>query len=235
MPAHTPVDIAYFSDVLCVWAYVAQIRVDELKRHYNSNISLHYHFTPIFGCTEKRISNAWCDKGGYQGYSQHVREVCSRFPHVTVHERIWQDNIPASSVGCHHFIKAVQLLEDQGQIPAQPMAEYHGNTLFEETVWRLRQAFFRDMLNIAELGCHLTIAGQLGLPVARITELLNNGSAMAAMCCDEQLGDGYKVEGSPTYVLNEGRQKLYGNVGYRIIEANVHEILERPENQATWC
>jgi len=36
-------------------------------------------------------------------------------------------------------------------------------------------------------------------------------------------------------LLNEGRQKLYGNVGYRIIEANVQEILHQPGNQASWC
>ncbi len=33
----------------------------------------------------------------------------------------------------------------------------------------------------------------------------------------------------------QGRQKLYGNLGYRIIEANVQEILSRPEHQASWC
>ena len=58
---------------------------------------------------------------------------------------------------------------------------------------------------------------------------------MAAFCRDIELRDEYRVEGSPTYVLNQGRQKLYGNLGYRIIEANVQEILSRPEHQASWC
>jgi hypothetical protein len=35
--------------------------------------------------------------------------------------------------------------------------------------------------------------------------------------------------------MNEGRQKLYGNVGYRILDANVRELWERPQAQASWC
>jgi hypothetical protein len=44
------------------------------------------------------------------------------------------------------------------------------------------------------------------------------------------------VKGSLMMILNEGRQKLFGNVGYRIIEANIHELLREPNpDQASWC
>jgi hypothetical protein len=44
------------------------------------------------------------------------------------------------------------------------------------------------------------------------------------------------VKGSPTMILNQGRQKLFGNVGYRIIEANIQELLREPNpDQASWC
>ena len=43
------------------------------------------------------------------------------------------------------------------------------------------------------------------------------------------------VKGSPTWVLNEGRQLLYGNVGYRILNANIEELLKNPGNEASWC
>jgi hypothetical protein len=37
-------------------------------------------------------------------------------------------------------------------------------------------------------------------------------------------------------ILNQGRQKLFGNVGYRIIEANIQELLrEANPDQASWC
>ncbi len=43
------------------------------------------------------------------------------------------------------------------------------------------------------------------------------------------------LKGSPSLVMNNGRQVLYGNVGYRIINANVKELLKRPDSEASWC
>jgi hypothetical protein len=44
------------------------------------------------------------------------------------------------------------------------------------------------------------------------------------------------VKGSPTLILNQGRQKLYFNVGYRLIEANIQELLRQPNpDHASWC
>jgi hypothetical protein len=50
-----------------------------------------------------------------------------------------------------------------------------------------------------------------------------------------ELKDKYNLEGSPSYIMDNGRQKLYGNVGYHVIEANVRELLENPGGQASWC
>jgi hypothetical protein len=45
-----------------------------------------------------------------------------------------------------------------------------------------------------------------------------------------------RIQGSPSFVLNDGRQILYGNVGFKIIEANIREILRQPTaDQASWC
>ena len=108
-------------------------------------------------------------------------------------------------------------------------------TLFEEAAWRIRLAFFRDGKNVSELSCLLEVAQELGLPTNEIERSMSNGEAMAAMCRDLELRDEFRVEGSPTYILNEGRQKLYGNLGYKVIEANVNEVLNRPNQQASWC
>jgi hypothetical protein len=73
------------------------------------------------------------------------------------------------------------------------------------------------------------------LPINDIERLLNNGSAIASLISDIDNKERFKLEGSPSYIMNEGRQKLYGNVGYRVIEANVIELLETGEKQASWC
>jgi protein-disulfide isomerase len=58
----------------------------------------------------------------------------------------------------------------------------------------------------------------------------------AALSADYKEAENTGVKGSPTMILNEGRQKLFGNVGYRIIEANIQELLREPNpDQASWC
>lgn len=227
--------IDHFSDVLCVWAYAAQIRVDELQRKFGQQVHLHYHFIPLFAVTEKRIGEGWRDKGGYAGFGEHVLEVCEKFEHVRINGDVWRGDIPKSSANAHLFLKAVQVLEQNGEIDSQARAEFDGHSLFEETAWRLRQAFFRDNRNISRRECQLALAEEMGLSTDRITALLEDGSAMAALCRDIELCKEYGVGGSPTYVLNEGRQKLYGNVGYKVIAANVQEVLHQPAAQASWC
>lgn len=36
-------------------------------------------------------------------------------------------------------------------------------------------------------------------------------------------------------VEREGRQVLYGNVGYRILNAHIEELAKTPTLEASWC
>lgn len=56
--------VSYFSDVLCVWAYAAQIKLEELRRQFGDAISVQYHFLPLFGDVAGHIDAAWGDRGG---------------------------------------------------------------------------------------------------------------------------------------------------------------------------
>lgn len=231
----TPIRIAYFSDVLCIWSYAAQIRVDELVHHFGDQIQMQYHFIPVFGDLETKISRDWQGKGGIEGMNQAAHKVAAMFPHLQVHPQIWQVNLPRSSCGVHVFLKAVQLLEQQGVISAQGLVDWGGKSPFEACSWALRLAFFRDGMDIGCWDAQIRVANALNLPIHAIQSVIQDGSAMAATCRDMELQTQFKVEGSPTYILNEGRQKLYGNIGYKVLAANVEEILSRPSNQATWC
>jgi len=233
--AKEPLHIACFTDVLCVWAYTAQIRIDELKQSFGSQIRISHHFIPVFGCTEQRIGAGWEKQGGYAGFGQHVIKVCEGFPHVEIAAGIWTSNTPKSSASSHLYLKAIQLLEQYGEISPDPVASFDGRSLFEQAAWKLRLAFFRDMQDVGNAKCQLTLAEELNLPINSLLKLLHDGSAMAALCSDLKLRDDFRVEGSPTCIFNEGRQKLYGNVGYKILEANIRELLERPEGLASWC
>lgn len=230
------VRLNYFSDILCVWAYIAQIRLDELKSRFSGALDIHFHFVSVFGSAERKIAEAWGEKGGYQGFSDNVQSLCSAYPHVEINKAVWKQQPPKTSANCHLFLKAVQLLETQGVITREPDNRYAGRTVLEELMWRFRLAFFKRNEDISDQHSLFNTAKTIeGLPLIQIKEYIENGAAIAALCDDIQLCSDYKIEGSPTYVLNEGRQKLYGNLGYKILEANVHEILHRPDNQASWC
>ncbi len=229
------VEVAYYSDVLCIWAYAAQIKLEEIRRQFGANVDISSHYISVFGNVAEKLHAGWQQRGGTKAYSDHVKHIAENMPHIDVHRDIWTRNIPPSSASCHVFLKAVQLLEAKGGIGQQPVASSNGRTLSEETAWQMRLAFFRDVQNIAELECLLRIAEQLNLPTGKILTLINNGEAHAAFSSDLEMQTKQSIQGSPTFVLNEGRQILYGNVGYRVIEANIQELLETPEGQASWC
>lgn len=233
--ASSPIQIDYFSDLLCIWAYVAQIRLDELQQSYGASIDVRQHFIPAFGSTQRSVVESWKERGGLAGYSAHVQEIARRFPHVVVHPEIWTRSIPPTSASAHLFLKAVQLLQSSGLIDAEPQPRLQGRRMSDAVAWALRVAFFRDLENISERAVQLAIAEHHALPIAALERQLDDGHAMANLCSDLHSQEQFKVRGSPTYVLNEGRQVLYGNIGYKVIAANVEELLHQPEGQASWC
>jgi predicted DsbA family dithiol-disulfide isomerase len=229
------IHISYVSDVLCIWAYVAEVRLDEVRKEFGSSIELEYRFIPIFGATRHRIEEGWTNRGGYRGFGEHVRRVAEDFPHVSVNERVWSDVAPTTSSTAHEMLCAARLLVDEGIVDPARRDDLGGRTLFEEATWQVRSAFFEHARDISHRDVLFDVLGQVGMPTHAMEAKLKSGEAMAEVCRDIELRDEYKIEGSPTYYLNQGRQKLYGNVGYRVVSANLRELLEQPGQQASWC
>jgi predicted DsbA family dithiol-disulfide isomerase len=220
------ITLDYFTDVLCIWAYVAQIRLDELNQEFGEKIEVNEHFITLFGNTQTRIAEGWKDKGGFEGFNKHVLKVAEGFPHLKINPNVWITCKPASSANSHLYLKAIQLLVAEAVV---------SNSDFQAMILNIRKAFFQDALDISKLSVLVEIAQSMSLPTDLIQEKLNDGSAIAALCADMDMREKNKLEGSPTYLLDNGRQKLYGNVGYRVLEANIQELLERPEGIASWC
>jgi predicted DsbA family dithiol-disulfide isomerase len=228
--ASAPISVLHFSDVLCIWAYVASIRVDELCRSFGDAVGVDYHFCQVFGDTQAKLVEGWADRGGLAAYSEHVRSVAAGFDHVEVHPDVWVRSTPRSSLACHVFLHAAaQVLADAGaerRSGADPLAD---------CIRAVRVAFFRDAVDVSQRARQLEIAEAHGLAPAAVEQALDSGRAFAGMAADLQLASRYDVAVSPTLVFNEGRQRLVGNVGFRIIEANVRELLRQPEAEASWC
>ncbi len=138
----TPLIVDYFSDVLCVWAWIAQRRNEELQEQWGEQVELRHHFLNVFGDTAARMEKQWADRGGYGGFGRHV--VDSAAPY-------------------------------------------------------------------------------------------DDGSAAAALMTDCSAANQQNITGSPSWVMNEGRQTLYGNVGYQVLHANVKGLLSHSGEEASWC
>jgi predicted DsbA family dithiol-disulfide isomerase len=231
-----PIRIIYFSDALCVWAYIAQIRLDELKTTFQSKIAIEHHFVPVFGNAREKLDLRWRDRGGLAGYSEHVRAAASKFDHITVHPDIWMQAVPASSTSCHLFLHAIQLLEIKGLIVrgASP-EENRSQQAFDKATWAFRSAFFTQLADISDRQVQFEIAEKLGLPIDLIQAQIDSGEAYALLSKDFDLVKEHTVTVSPTLIFNEGRQRLNGNVGYRVLEANIRELLNHPAGEQSWC
>lgn len=222
----SPAEILYYTDILCVWAYAAQVRIDELRSRFGAKIRINDRFVSVFGSTAERIGRGWHDRGGYAGFSDHVLEVAADFPHIEVNPEVWRSCRPRSSTTSHLFVKAAQLLADESVIgPGDP----------DELEWRIRRAFFVDARDVGDTATLVDIANELRLPGTLMQDRMLDGSALAALSVDLEHKVTYQLQGSPTLLMNNGRQKLYGNVGYRVMEANVAELLQNPEERASWC
>lgn len=223
-----PIKIFCFSDVLCVWAYIAQIRLEELKAEFGESIAIDYHFVPVFGNAKEKLENGWRDRGGLKGYSDHVKTTASKFEHISVHPEIWTQVVPASSTSAHLFLRAVHLLEVKGLAPAS-------DHILEKTAWAFREAFFTKLADISDRQIQFEIAKKLKLPKKAIQAIIDSGEAYASLSKDMELVKEHNVTVSPTLIFNEGRQRLNGNVGYRVIEANIRELLHNPPDEHSWC
>lgn len=225
-----PIRISCFTDVLCVWAYIAQVRLDELKANFADNISLEHQFVPIFGNARQKLEARWKDKGGMRAYSDHVRQVASQYPHVVVHPEVWIARTPTSSLSCHLFLCALRVAEREGRIGSTD-----GERRFDRVTWAMRRAFFADLADLSDRAVQFGIAERCGVASSPIEAAIRDGSAYAELARDLDAAREQNVTVSPTLVFNEGRQRLNGNVGYRVLEANLRELLRKPEGEQSWC
>lgn len=217
----SPLVVEYFTDVLCVWAWIAQRRVEELESHFGAQIDIKHQFVDIFGDVPSKMESQWQSKGGYSGFAGHVLHAAERFENAPVNPKVWSTVRPQTSANAHLVSKAIGLA-------------YDADTAADSTLW-FRKAFFEEALDIGSLDVLCDVVTFHGLEPDVIQTRVHDGSAMAALMGDYQRARQQQIKGSPSVVIDDGRQALYGNVGYRVIEANIEELLKQPEDEASWC
>ncbi len=175
----------------------------------------------VFGDAAAKVAANWNARGGYEGFAEHVRAVAQRFDAPAVHADLWTRVRPATSGNAQLVLKATEIVASAESMNCLARA--------------MREAFFIDGRNVGELDVCLEVAQALDVDRASLEAQLTSGKALAALLSDYRLAQEQGIRGSPSWVMNEGRQVLYGNVGYRILNANIEELLRHPEQEASWC
>lgn len=215
------ITLEYYSDVLCIWAYIAQARINEIERHFGEQVEVSYRICTVFADTRHKMETLWQPRGGYEGFAAHLEKVAEPYDHITINAAIWRQCRPLSSTPAHLTLKAVQELAPEK---------------LEDCLLALRRGFFERALDIGNADVLEQILEEEQLPMDDVRALFRSGMAHALLEADLRQKEQQNISGSPTYVLNEGRQKLYGNVGYGVIEANIKELLKSPDaGKASWC
>lgn len=202
---------SYWSDPLCIWALVAQSKLDRVLAELGQHIVVDYRIVPVFGSVAERFrSGAWA-KDGVDGRVLATREIAAQHgKRADVSGACWR-MMPASSWSPAAAVKAVF---------ATAGAEV-GPTYLR----MLRERFFVNEENIALRSVQLALAETLGLPRAPIEQRLDDGTALAAVYEDHAERERLRIQGSPTYVFDGGRAMLYGNFDYGILHSTVMELV----------
>ncbi len=216
-----PVVIEYYSDILCVWAWIAQRRIDELNEKLAGKIEWRYHYLDVFGDASNKIPTQWQEKGGFSGFASHVHKAAKPYPDAPINTQLWQDIRPNTSANAHLVLKAVELS--------------NGKEKSIELALLIRKAFFVESQDIGLLSVLFSLVELAGIDAEPVNKVLNDGSAMALLMADYQQAKALSLKGSPSYIIDNGRQILYGNVGYRILLANIEEHIKQLTEEASWC
>lgn len=216
-----PLIVDYYSDILCVWAWIAQRRIDELTSDFSHKVEFRYRYIDIFGNAKNRIQNKWANNGLFEGFNKHIINSASPYETAEINSDIWLKTKPTSSANAHLILKAIE--------------HANGKHIAINFALELRKAFFIDAVDISNLKSLHKLAIKHGISIAPINQLIDNGTAISALMNDYQEANEMALKGSPSFVLNEGRQILFGNVGYRLLHANIEELLKDPEFEASWC
>ncbi len=226
----TALKIVHFSDILCVWAYIGQSNLQKLADEFGTRIDVETRFCSVFPNPQDKIEKMWADRGGFDGYAEHVRHVVEGFPATEVHADVWTRIRPTSSASPHLFVKALELVQgndDQGASQHQTASK---------AARELRSAFFLEGEDVSNWAVQNRLSERLGVEFDEIRSKIETGEAIARLATDYELAQSMNVRGSPTFILNDGRQILFGNVSYAILKANVSELLsEQQDLNATPC
>lgn len=210
------IEFEYWSDPLCIWAFVAQPKLEHLLEAQGDRVRPHYRIVPVFGSIRQRFRDGVWAAAGPEGRAESTRRIAAEHGLEDVSGRCWIEDCPASSWAPSLALKAVFAMEDEDELPPGAAAAYQ---------LAMRRRFFVDDRNVARRAEQLALAEELSIPRAGIERRLDDGSALCALYEDHERREALGIRGSPTYVFEGGRAMLYGNFSEPVLTATVQELV----------
>ncbi|GMV13851.1 MAG: hypothetical protein AMXMBFR56_20750 [Polyangiaceae bacterium] len=214
MTAH--VEFGYWSDPLCIWAFVAQEKLERVLAEFGEHLTVDYRVIPVFGSVPSRFASGPWRADGVAGRVAATRRIAAEHGHPEVSGRCWERDCPASSWSAGAAIRAVFAVERAG------LAEPGSGPLFQ---LRLRERFFVQEQNVSRRSVQLDLLEELRIARAPVEELLDDGRALALVWDDFSEKERLKLQGSPTFVFDGGRAMLYGNFSFGVLKSTVEELI----------
>jgi len=211
------IEFEYWSDPLCVWAFVAQPKLEAVLQKHGDLLAPRYRVVPVFGSIPQRFSTgSWAEKGP-EGRAEATRRVAHQYGFENVDGSCWLSDCPASSWSAGAALCAVLGMVEDGTISLKVAERYQ---------WRMRERFFLENQNIARRSIQLELAEEVDVPRHELERRLDDGTGMQILWEDHTLRESLGLRGSPTFVFDGGRAMLYGNFSEAVLNATVEELVK---------
>jgi predicted DsbA family dithiol-disulfide isomerase len=209
------IPLGYWSDPFCIWAYVAEEKLDRVLDHHSGRVEVVHHVIPVFGSIPARFREGpWASAGG-AGRAEASRRIAKEQRGVEISGQVWLEDPPSSSWAAGAAAKAVSAIEARGEAAPGAGGRY---------LRGLRDWFFERNVNTARRVHQLALAEALEIPRGPLEAALDDGTALALLWEDQAERERLRLQGSPTYVFDGGRALLYGNFDYAILDATIREL-----------
>jgi len=219
------IETDFYTDPLCVWALVAEPKIDAVQAEFGDRLVVRHRVLPVFGSIDARFSTGVWAKGGIDARVAATARAAWLGGFKTVSGAGWRHE-PASSWGPSAVAAGVRQLEDAGEVPA-------GST--REALRGLRHRFFLDDVDVTRRDEQRRVLEEAGLPADRVFRLIDDGPALARLAEAVERRATLRIDGSPTWIFDGGRARLFGNVGLRVVRSTIQALLDGEESGCSTC
>jgi predicted DsbA family dithiol-disulfide isomerase len=180
-PEAAALELVLYHDVLCSWCYVADARLDFLRDEYGPLVSWSLRPYPL------RPENQLPDKKQRSVLARHFRRVAREREGKDIKADLWTGaDPPASSLP--------PLVALEAALPQGPLLQ-------RRLLKAMRRAAFALGINVARRDVQLELAGQVGLDVAGLAEMLDDPRLEQDVTDSVEEAESLGIKGVPALVI----------------------------------